>query len=72
MSDEAAATASGEDEVSYAQFAGEHELAELIALVEQDLSEPYTIFTYRYFINNWPHACWLVSTARAVGNIVYS
>lgn len=32
----------------------------IIGLIEKDLSEPYSIFTYRYFINNWPNLCFLV------------
>ena len=29
-------------------------------LIEKDLSEPYSIFTYRYFIYNWPKLCVMV------------
>ena len=32
----------------------------IVALIEKDLSEPYSIFTYRHFINNWPNLCFLV------------
>ena len=32
----------------------------IVKLIERDLSEPYSIFTYRYFINNWPNLCFLV------------
>jgi peptide alpha-N-acetyltransferase len=32
----------------------------IVRLIERDLSEPYSIFTYRYFINNWPNLCFLV------------
>jgi peptide alpha-N-acetyltransferase len=35
----------------------------IVKLIERDLSEPYSIFTYRYFINNWPNLCFLVRTA---------
>ena len=35
-------------------YKGEHELAEIISLMEKDLSEPYTVYTYRYFIHSWP------------------
>merc|ERR1712113_389366 len=36
-----------------------------------DLSEPYSIFTYRYFINNWPDLCFLTKKEeRCVGAIV--
>ena len=31
----------------------------IIDLIALDLSEPYSIFTYRYFINNWPQLCYL-------------
>ena len=31
-----------------------------MALVQQDLSEPYSVFTYRYFVNNWPSLCEMV------------
>merc|ERR1712183_647739 len=31
----------------------------IVQLIEKDLSEPYSIFTYRYFINNWPMLCFL-------------
>jgi len=31
-----------------------------MALVDVELSEPYSVFTYRYFINNWRHLCFLV------------
>ena len=26
-------------------------------LIDQELSEPYSVFTYRYFLNNWPELC---------------
>lgn len=32
----------------------------MVGLIEKDLSEPYSIFTYRYFINNWPKLCIMV------------
>jgi hypothetical protein len=31
-----------------------------MALIDAELSEPYSIFTYRYFINNWRRLCFLV------------
>ncbi|KAJ9506562.1 hypothetical protein QJQ45_004619 [Haematococcus lacustris] len=30
-----------------------------MTLIDNELSEPYSIFTYRYFLHNWPHLCWL-------------
>ena len=28
-----------------------------MGLIDKELSEPYSIFTYRYFINNWRSLC---------------
>lgn len=44
----------------YAGYAGERQLGAIMALVDRDLSEPYSIFTYRYFLNGWPDLCVLV------------
>lgn len=33
-------------------------------LIEQDLSEPYSIYTYRYFTHNYPHLCILAHHSR--------
>jgi peptide alpha-N-acetyltransferase len=30
-----------------------------MGLIDRELSEPYSIFTYRYFLNQWPHLCYL-------------
>ncbi|CAM9737138.1 unnamed protein product [Ascophyllum nodosum] len=30
-----------------------------MSLVDGDLSEPYSIFTYRYFLHNWPNLCFV-------------
>lgn len=40
-------------------------------LVASELSEPYSIFTYRYFIASWPGLCWMAySGGKCVGAIV--
>jgi peptide alpha-N-acetyltransferase len=39
------------------------DLALVMALIDAELSEPYSIFTYRYFINNWRRLCFLVRAA---------
>ncbi|KAI8894988.1 N-acetyltransferase MAK3-like protein [Globomyces pollinis-pini] len=43
-------------------YKGEIELDEIMALIDRDLSEPYTIYTYRYFLHNWPSLTFLAST----------
>lgn len=32
-------------------------LHQIISLIEKDLSEPYSIFTYHYFVQEHPHLC---------------
>lgn len=32
-------------------------MKDIVRLIEKDLSEPYSIFTYRYFIHTWPDLC---------------
>ena len=39
--------------MTYKTFDREEEMADIVALINKDLSEPYSIFTYRYFIYSW-------------------
>ena len=32
-------------------------MATVMGIVDAELSEPYSVFTYRYFIKNWPELC---------------
>jgi hypothetical protein len=48
-------------QIVYTAYRDERQLADIIALLEADLSEPYSIYTYRYFIHGWPSLCFLVS-----------
>lgn len=45
--------------VEYRQYVDEHDLPAIMKLVDEELSEPYSIFTYRYFIIQWPQLCFL-------------
>ncbi|CAI5732681.1 unnamed protein product [Peronospora farinosa] len=47
-------SAADADVVVFSTYQGEKQLAELVKLIDKDLSEPYSIFTYRYFLYNWP------------------
>lgn len=40
-------------------YNGEHQMHAIIALIEKELSEPYIVYTYRYFVNQWPSLCFL-------------
>lgn len=48
-------------EIKFVQYKSEEQLPDLVALITVDLSEPYSIYTYRYFLHNWPHLSHLVS-----------
>lgn len=52
---------SGESDVHYVSYASELQMPDIMRLIQKDLSEPYSIYTYRYFIHNWPKLCFLVS-----------
>lgn len=49
------------DSIAYQQYKNEHQMKMIMDLITRDLSEPYSIYTYRYFIHNWPYLCFLVS-----------
>ena len=44
-------------QVTYRQYQSEEDLPAISQLIEKDLSEPYSIFTYRFFVNPWPQLC---------------
>ncbi|KAK0555307.1 N-alpha-acetyltransferase 30 [Tilletia horrida] len=48
-----------EYDIELVTYRGEHQLGAIIGLIEKELSEPYLIYTYRYFLNEWPHLAWL-------------
>ena len=58
------------DTITYRAYSGEHELPYIISLVQGELSEPYVVYTYRYFLHQWsatpfsltPHRLMLTSS----------
>lgn len=63
--DEAAETKAEETcttTIEYVGYDNEGQMESIMALITKDLSEPYSVYTYRYFIHNWPKLCFLVST----------
>ncbi|WRT63246.1 uncharacterized protein IL334_000149 [Kwoniella shivajii] len=49
------------DELFYRSFKNEEEdLAGMMRLVAEELSEPYNVYTFRYFLIDWPHLSFLV------------
>lgn len=58
----AAAATVAASEVRLVAYEDERQLDDIMSLVDRDLSEPYSIFTYRYFLHNWPGLCFVVSS----------
>jgi peptide alpha-N-acetyltransferase len=59
------------NEIDYVVYESEAQMPDIMRLITRDLSEPYSIYTYRYFIHNWPNLCFLaMSGAVCVGAIV--
>lgn len=57
--------------LEFVDYRDENDIPAIASLIEKDLSEPYSIFTYRYFINNWPELCLMaMSNGQCVGTIV--
>lgn len=48
--------------IEYVQYESELQMPMIMKIIQKDLSEPYSIYTYRYFIHNWPKLCFLVRT----------
>lgn len=60
-------------EILYREYSTEAELPDIMALVQSELSEPYVIYTYRYFLNQWPHLSFIAYTSaspKPVGVVV--
>lgn len=49
------------ERLKYVPYTSESQMKWVTSLIDQDLSEPYTVYTYRFFVNNWPELCILVS-----------
>lgn len=50
-------------ELEYIQYSHSLEaqyLPAIRALISKDLSEPYSIYVYRYFLYQWGHLCFMV------------
>lgn len=59
------------DEIEIISYESELQMPEIMRLIQKDLSEPYSIYTYRYFIHNWPKLCFLATfEEKCIGAIV--
>eukprot|EP00484_Ammonia_sp_Unknown_P019021 CAMPEP_0197028452 /NCGR_PEP_ID=MMETSP1384-20130603/8140_1 /TAXON_ID=29189 /ORGANISM="Ammonia sp." /LENGTH=249 /DNA_ID=CAMNT_0042457457 /DNA_START=20 /DNA_END=769 /DNA_ORIENTATION=- len=48
-----------DDDFIYVSYSGETQMKLIQDLCSANLSEPYSVFTYRYFVNNWPYLTYL-------------
>ncbi len=53
MATTAAAAVEADENIVYRPYVGEADLPNIMALVQSELSEPYVIYTYRYFLHQW-------------------
>lgn len=65
-------SSSPSSEIRYITYTSEAQLPMMTKLIEADLSEPYSVFTFRHFLNNWPDLCFIAMTGenRCVGVII--
>uniref|UniRef100_A0A7N8X805 N-alpha-acetyltransferase 30, NatC catalytic subunit n=1 Tax=Mastacembelus armatus TaxID=205130 RepID=A0A7N8X805_9TELE len=72
--DLSSSTGRGDEEnhgIRYVRYESELQMPWIMRLITKDLSEPYSIYTYRYFIHNWPQLCFLAMVEQeCVGAIV--
>lgn len=47
-------------QIEFRTYTDESDLPEIISMIAADLSEPYSIYVYRYFIHQWPELCFVV------------
>ncbi|KAI5646373.1 acetyltransferase (GNAT) family domain-containing protein [Phthorimaea operculella] len=59
------------EDIEIISYESELQMPEIMRLIQKDLSEPYSIYTYRYFIHNWPKLCFLAThEGKCIGAIV--
>ncbi|XP_061718067.1 N-alpha-acetyltransferase 30 [Cydia pomonella] len=62
---------SAQGEIDIISYESELQMPEIMRVIQKDLSEPYSIYTYRYFIHNWPKLCFLAThDGKCIGAIV--
>lgn len=71
ISEAGAATSQPAVTITYKEYENELQMPDIMRVIQRELSEPYSIYTYRYFIHNWPKLCFLAMAGDyCVGAIV--
>merc|ERR1712194_513036 len=59
------------DDLEWRTFESEEDLATIMRMMMRDLSEPYPIYTYRYFVHQWPELTLIAHyKGRVIGTVV--
>ena len=62
------------EEICFRTYEGEADLQIVMDAMIRDLSEPYPVYTYRYFVHKWPELCLLAyrksDPSKIIGSIV--
>ncbi|EJD35900.1 acyl-CoA N-acyltransferase [Auricularia subglabra TFB-10046 SS5] len=53
--------------ISYRPYVGDKDLQTVVDLVHSELSEPYVVYTYRYFLDQWPQLCLIAEAGTGTG-----
>lgn len=60
-----------DDDIAISGYTGEVQLQSIMDMVSVSLSEPYSVFTYRFFLHGWPQYCLLAHSGdKLVGLIL--
>ncbi|BFZ56732.1 hypothetical protein PYCC9005_003780 [Savitreella phatthalungensis] len=60
-----------ESQISIRPYHDETDLPAIVSMISADLSEPYSIYVYRYFIHHWPELCFVAEMhGKPIGTIV--
>ncbi|GAA6010803.1 hypothetical protein JCM11491_002953 [Sporobolomyces phaffii] len=59
-------------EITYRAYRGEQDLEHIVGLVDDELSEPYNLYTYRYFLDQWPHLCFFAFSGSTPLGVIIS
>ena len=51
----------------YRSYASELDIGHILSLCSPSLSEPYSLYTYRYFVLNFGECCWFAFRRRGGG-----
>lgn len=63
-----------DDNLRYVQYDSNKEsiyLSAIRQLISKDLSEPYSIYVYRYFLYQWGDLCYMVPSSLPPAHCVY-